>query len=67
MKKGQYLGTCNLSRCKTGLPADWYNYGSMKYYCIQCANMLNNDSFNKADALRLFGHELCIQGEKETH
>lgn len=65
--KGEFLGICNLSRCKSGKLADWYNYGTRNYYCISCAKELNADEYNKRDALRLFGHELCIQGEAETH
>jgi hypothetical protein len=63
--KGQYLGLCNMSSCKTLEPATWYNHGSYAYYCTMCANRLNNDEYNKRDALRLFGHALCTQGEKK--
>lgn len=66
-KKGVFAGICNLTRCKTGLPATWYNYGTRNYYCRICANELNSDPYNITDALRLFGHELCIEGELETH
>lgn len=65
--QGEYGGRCNLNRCKTGKPATWYNYGTRKYYCIDCANDLNSDPFNYRDALRLFGHELCIEGIVESH
>lgn len=63
--KGEYLGTCNLSSCTTGLPADWYNHGSYSHYCESCACRLNADEYNKRDALRLFGHELCTKVEEE--
>lgn len=63
MNKGEFNGTCNLSRCTTGKPANWYNHGSLKYYCEECAGMLSSDPVNKADAYRLFGHELCTEGQ----
>lgn len=65
--KGDFGGQCNLSRCKSGLPATWYNYGTRYYYCRECANELNSDPYNMRDAMRLFGHELCIDGEFFSH
>ncbi len=62
--KGEYLGLCNLSSCKTQKPATFYNHGSLKYYCEDCAEMLSNDSVNHRDAMRLFGHRLCTKGER---
>jgi hypothetical protein len=64
--KGQFNGTCNLSRCKTGDKATWWNHGSYNFYCPSCASMLNNDDFNKRDAMRLFGHELCTEGQPKN-
>lgn len=64
MEKGEYLGICNMSSCKTGDEATWYNHGSLAYYCPTCAARLNNDEFNKRDAQRLFGHELCTEGKR---
>jgi len=63
MDKGQFNGTCNLSRCTTGKPATWYNHGSLNYYCEECAKMLSSDPINTADAQRLFGHALCTEGQ----
>lgn len=60
---GQYLGTCNMSSCETDNVADWYNHGSQVYYCKGCAKRLNYDEFNKRDAARLLGHDLCTEGE----
>jgi hypothetical protein len=37
--------------------ATWYNHSTEQYYCPTCARQINNA--NKADAFRLFGHELC--------
>lgn len=64
MEKGIYMGTCNMSSCKTGEPASWYNYGSLNYYCPSCAKRLSSDEFNKRDAQRLFGHDLCLEGQE---
>lgn len=62
--KGTFGGTCNMSSCKSGEQATWYNHGSYAYYCSHCAHRLNADPYNKQDALRLFGHDLCTQGKK---
>jgi len=59
--KGEYNGVCNLTACTSGKPATWYNHGSQAYYCRSCAMRLNNDPFNKRDAERLFGHDLCTE------
>jgi len=59
--KGEYLGLCNLSSCTTEKPATYYNYGTSKYYCKACAERLNNDEYNQRDAMRMFGHALCIE------
>lgn len=61
--KGEYNGVCNMSSCNTGIPATWYNHGSYTYYCPKCAKRLNSDEYNKRDAQRLFGHNLCTEGE----
>lgn len=62
--KGKFNGVCNLSSCKTSLPATWYNQGSYAYYCPVCAQRLNSDPYNKRDALRLFNSELCVNKEE---
>ena len=59
--KGDYLGICNITACKTTKPAIYYNYSTCKYYCEECAERLNNDEFNKRDAMRIWGHDLCIE------
>ena len=64
--KGAYMGVCNLSSCKSGQPASWYNYGSLNYYCPGCAKRLSNDPVNKRDAFNSFGHDLCLEGPEIT-
>lgn len=64
--KGQFEGICNMSSCKSNLPATWYNHGSYAYYCQKCAKRLNSDPFNYRDAMRMFGHDLCTKGKKEN-
>ena len=64
MSKGTFNGVCNMSSCKTGNPATWYNHGSYAYYCKSCAMRLNADPYNARDAQRSFGHALCTPGEK---
>lgn len=62
--KGKFGGHCNMSSCLAP-GADWYNHGSNAYYCEDCAHMLNNDQFNKRDAMAMFGHDLCTKEEKK--
>ena len=38
--KGRYMGLCNRSACLAP-GANWYNQGSLFFYCEDCANMLN--------------------------
>ena len=59
--KGELNGTCNMSSCKTGLKADWYNHGSYAFYCSVCAARLNADPHNRYEAMSLFGHALCTK------
>lgn len=60
--KGVKDGNCNRTACqKPG--ATWFNHSTRKWYCPECAQTLNNDSYNKFDAYRLFGHELCTMDE----
>lgn len=62
--KGKFGGSCNRSHCqKPG--ADWYNFGSLSYYCSECAHELSYDSFNHKESMRLFGHLLCMKGQRE--
>lgn len=57
--KGEYNQECNITSCQKPNSAIWFNHGTQKYYCPSCANRLNNDEFNKRDAMRLYGHNLC--------
>ena len=59
MKKGDLNGKCNITRCETNRPATWYNHSTRMHYCPECAIRLNEDSHNKRDAQRMFGHTLC--------
>ena len=56
--KGEYKGSCNRKDCqKPG--AVWFNHSTKKYYCASCARLINE--LNKAEAFKLFGHNLCIK------
>jgi hypothetical protein len=59
MDKGRYGGSCNITRCQRPNSAYWYNHSTRKFYCRHCAWELNNDSFNKRDAMEIYGHDLC--------
>jgi hypothetical protein len=64
--KGHYGGSCNVTACQLPNSAVWFNHGTRKYYCETCAYVLNNDKFNKADAARMYGHDLCTLREPES-
>jgi hypothetical protein len=60
--KGVKGGNCNRTHCQ--LPgANWYNHGSLAYYCESCAWDLNHDAFNYRDAMENWGHLLCTLAE----
>lgn len=44
--KGQEGGSCNRSRCQDS-PAIWYNHGSHAWYCEDCREDIEFDTFNK--------------------
>lgn len=39
-RKGEYGGQCHQVTCRNG-QADWYNKGSGKYHCDECARAIN--------------------------
>ena len=54
--KGIQHGNCNRTACqKPG--ATWFNHSTKKYYCTECAHIINE--YNYHDAMRMFGHDLC--------
>jgi len=57
--KGNFNEECNITSCQKPNSATWFNHSTRKYYCESCAKRLNNDYFNKIDAHRMFGHDLC--------
>jgi hypothetical protein len=62
--KGLKGGACNRTACQKPAKEDrdgirWFNHSTRKYYCAGCAWELNNDAFNKRDAMELYGHDLC--------
>lgn len=57
--KGDYGQECNITACQKPNSAYWYNHFNQKYYCEDCASRLNNDEYNKRDAQRLLGHQMC--------
>ena len=60
--KGEFGGSCNITRCQRPNSATWYNHSTRKYYCRPCAHTLNYDQFNRKDALEVWGHLLCTEG-----
>lgn len=55
--KGLVGGACNRQACQAP-GAIFYNHGTDKYYCGDCAITLNTDRFNAQDSQRLYGHDL---------
>jgi len=66
MAKGELNKECNITSCQKPNSATWYNHSTRKYYCKSCAMRLNNDPFNKADAERMYGHDLCTNHANEN-
>jgi len=64
--KGKKHGNCNRTACQKENSAVWYNHGTSKWYCEECAKWLNEDRFNKADAMSMFGHDLCTHMDDEN-
>lgn len=56
---GAFGGLCARTVCRAP-GANWYNRGSLRYYCAACANWLNTDEFNVVEAQKLFGSTLCV-------
>lgn len=56
--KGLLNGSCNRSACLAP-GATWFNHSTRRYYCRNCAMMLNRA--NRTDAWRLFKHDLCTE------
>lgn len=55
--KGEFKQECNRTACSNA-DAVFYNHSTRKYYCGTCATLINK--VNRADAMRMFGHDLCI-------
>lgn len=43
--KGREGGACNRQRCQAE-PANWYNHGSLSWYCSDCARDIGKDPVN---------------------
>jgi hypothetical protein len=54
--KGEYNEECYRTDCKKS-PAIFYNHSTKMHYCTECAVLINRHNY--ADAMRLYGHELC--------
>ena len=46
--KGKEDGSCNRTRCQAS-PAIWFNHGSRSWYCSDCRQAIEFDSFNSRD------------------
>lgn len=62
--KGELDGSCNRTACqKPG--AKWFNHSTRKYYCGDCADLINKANFS--DAMRLYGHDLCTKAKESSN
>jgi hypothetical protein len=59
--KGTFNNECNRTGCERS-PATFYHFSIKMYYCYICAGNINDGT--RADAQRLYGHELCIHQEQ---
>jgi hypothetical protein len=55
--KGEYRGFCNRTACQSPNNVIYFNHSTRAYYCPACAALINEANY--ADAMRMFGHELC--------
>lgn len=62
--KGEYKGLCNRTACQSPVDVEYYNYSTKQYYCPVCAFLINDA--NRKDALKMFGHELCLPIRREA-
>lgn len=56
-QKGELNGACNRAACQKPNSATWYNHSTHKYYCENCAQLINHANANEAN--HRFGHDLC--------
>lgn len=61
--KGEFGGECNRTCCNRR-PATWWNFSTQRFYCDDCAYILNEDPFNKRDAQELYGHSLLKEASR---
>jgi hypothetical protein len=58
--KGKEEGACNRQRCQAE-PASFYNHGSFRWYCADCARDIGQDAVNArtwpVDFARMFPGE----------
>jgi len=63
--KGEKHGLCNRTACQSSFNVIWFNHSTGKYYCTECAIMLNEDICNAKYAQELYdGHPLCSKESK---
>jgi hypothetical protein len=58
--KGDYKEQCNRTACSNN-NAQHYNFSTTKYYCRECAEIINQ--MNGHAAFAIYGHDLCIKGK----
>lgn len=58
---GVFGGACYRRACRKS-PATWFNKSTEKYYCHECA-MILNDVNDTTDARRLNMVPLCVEGK----
>lgn len=46
--KGHEGGSCNRRLCQDA-PANWYNHGSLSWYCASCRRQIQFDHFNHSE------------------
>lgn len=56
--KGLLNGSCNREACQAP-GANFFNYGTERYYCRRCADDLN--FHNRKWAHDMYGHDLCLE------
>ena len=62
--KGDYNCECNRTACSND-DAIYYNKSTEKYYCEECAYVLNEH--NRKDAIEMFGSDLCVKHDDNVY
>lgn len=66
--KGFYRGACNRTDCQAPNSAHWYNQSTRQFYCIACAQLINEEiSVRELEQLQYDTAGLCVCEYSSQH